>query len=311
MSEKPHIPVMLDEVIKYLNLTQGKIYCDCTFGAGGYSKAILNAADCRLIALDQDPNIKIFAEEIAKNNPNFHFIQGNFGDIAEIFTANDIGKIDGIVFDLGVSSMQLDQRERGFSFLGDAPLDMRMSASGKSAFDFVNYSDEKTIADIIFNYGDEKRSRAIARNIVAARKNEPINTTMDLVRIIHRTIGPVTGKIDSATRTFQAIRIWVNDELEMLERALESTLQILNNGARIVVVSFHSLEDRIVKNFFNKHAGKVAGVSRYVPITKEQPKPKIKLITKAIAPQDLEIRNNIRARSAKMRVAEILPFDGE
>jgi len=303
-----HIPVMLNEMLEILAPKAGESYLDCTFGAGGYSKAILESCDCYVTALDRDPNVIDRAEEIkqAYNNSfdsRFDFIESNFGDSFEKLGTK---KFDGIVLDLGVSSMQLDIPSRGFSFLHDGPLDMRMSGQGFSAEEFINTAEEKELADIIYKYGDETFSRRIAKKIVETRKEARIDSTGKLAAIVRSSIGFKKGKIDPATKTFQAIRIYINDELGELERFLVNVKNILKKDGRLVVVSFHSLEDRIVKNFFKENSEKPVARSKYA---KEDiilnPNKWLKIITnKALTPSDKEIALNVRARSAKLRAAK-------
>lgn len=301
MNNKPkHIPVMLTEVLTALSPEAGKTYVDATFGNGGYSEALLKAADCKVIAIDRDPNVKPRADEMkALYGNRFDFRAGCFGDIAELIDF----PVDGIVFDIGVSSMQIDQAERGFSYSKDAALDMRMSCNGTSAADIVNSYSEKELADLIYRFGEERKSRQIAAKIVAARKVEPIATTKQLAEIIYQVIFKKPGQPDPATRTFQALRIAVNDELGELERGLDNGLKILKDGGRMVVVTFHSLEDRIVKNFFKQKAGKDTNVSRYLPQKNSDENKELSFCSKAVLPTELEIENNSRAHSAKLRYA--------
>ena len=295
-----HFPVMLKEVLGALNPQDGKIYVDATFGNGGYSEAILSSAECKLIAIDRDPSVMPRAEELKEKFGNrFEFRCGRFGDFANIISE----KIDGVVFDIGVSSMQLDQAERGFSFAKEAPLDMRMSKSGDSAADIVNSLSEKELADIIYQFGEEKNSRAIARKIVVAREIKPIETTIELANIIYTVNKKKHDQIDPATRTFQALRIAVNDELGELSRGLEGATSSLKNGGKIVVVDFHSLEDRLVKNFFKQKSGKNVSVSRYMPMPLIRENVVFEKISKAILPSNEEILQNKRSRSAKLRFA--------
>ena len=300
-STQKHIPVMLREVLQNLAPTDGKVYVDATFGNGGYTQAILDAADCKVIALDRDPNVKARAEELKSIYGNrFEFRAGQFGDFADLVSE----EIDGAVFDIGVSSMQLDNKERGFSFSKEAPLDMRMSCEGTSAADLVNSLSEKELADIIYKYGEERKSRQIAAKIIAARKTKKINTTTELADIVHSVVKKSPAStIDPATRTFQALRIAVNNELGELESGLEGALSRLNSNGRLVVVSFHSLEDRIVKSFFNDNLGKPKAVSRYMPQVATETAARIASCSKAILPQDDEIASNPRSRSAKLRFA--------
>ncbi len=301
MNNKPkHIPVMLTEVLAALSPEAGKTYVDATFGNGGYSEAILKTADCKVIAIDRDPNVKPRADEMkALYGNRFDFRAGCFGDIAELIDF----PVDGIVFDIGVSSMQIDQAERGFSYSKDAALDMRMSCKGTSAADIVNSYSEKELADLIYRFGEERKSRQIAAKIIAARKVEPITTTKQLAEIIYQVIFKKPGQPDPATRTFQALRIAVNDELGELERGLDNGLKILKDGGRMVVVTFHSLEDRIVKNFFKQKAGKDTNVSRYLPQKNSDENKELSFCSKAVLPTELEIENNSRAHSAKLRYA--------
>ncbi len=296
-----HFPVMLPEVLQYLSPQNGEIYVDATFGNGGYSEAILQAADCRVIALDRDPNVADRANELTRLYGNrFEFRAGKFSDFANLVPED----INGAVFDIGVSSMQLDQAERGFSFSKDAPLDMRMSQTGLSAADLVNSLPEAELADIIYNYGEERKSRQIARKIVEIRKISPINTTKQLADVIYSVVYRDAGNIDPATRTFQALRIAVNDELGELRSGLcGATSRLVGNG-RLVVVDFHSLEDRIVKKFFSDNSGRRQHVSRYRTETQPQNEDKVFAeCSKAITPSEAEIKLNARSRSAKLRFA--------
>lgn len=295
-----HFPVMLPEVLQALAPQDGAVYVDATFGNGGYSEAILNAADCKVIALDRDPNVRARAEELKTQFGNrFEFRAGQFSRFAELITE----PVNGAVFDIGVSSMQLDEAERGFSFSKDAPLDMRMSQSGTSAADLVNSLPESELADIIYNYGEERKSRQIARRIAEYRKSQPITTTKELAEIIYSVIHRTPGSIDPATRTFQALRIAVNDELGELKTGLEGAAARLVPGGRLVVVDFHSLEDRIVKNFFKENTGKARHVSRYKPEPQIDDGTVFAECSKAILPSEEELGLNARSRSAKLRFA--------
>ena len=299
-SYQKHFPVMLQEVLACLKPQNGKIYADATFGNGGYSEAILKAADCKVIALDRDPAVLPRAEEMKKiYGSRFDFRPGQFSDFSSLISED----LDGAVFDIGVSSMQLDEAERGFSFNKDAALDMRMSQSGLSAADIVNNYDEAEIADILYKYGEERKSRQIARRIVEARKTAPITTTKQLAEIIYGVIHKKFNEIDPATRSFQALRIAVNNELEELEKGLKGAAQRLAPGGRLMVVTFHSLEDRIVKNFFNENSGKSKGVSRYMPEVKPLDDVLFAECSKAMAPSAEECALNKRSRSAKLRYA--------
>lgn len=297
-----HIPVMLDEVLQTLQPRDGAVYVDGTFGAGGYTRAILEAADCTVYAIDRDPAAFERAEKMAAEFPGRLLpLHGCFGSIAELLAAKDVDKVDGIVLDIGVSSIQLSTPERGFSFQHDGPLDMRMSLSGESAADVANTADEKDLADIIFNYGEERASRRIAKSIVAAR---PLKTTQDLVQAVHKVL-PMHGghKTDTATRTFQALRIFVNDELGELDRALNAAEKLLVPGGRLVVVSFHSLEDWRVKNFLREKSGRAPNASRHMPVAARDDSTFTLEAASGLKPTEAEIAANPRARSARLRYA--------
>lgn len=294
-----HIPVMLQEVLAALNPQKGEVYVDATFGNGGYTRAILEAANCKVIALDRDPTVRMRANEI-KNmyGERFEFRFGQFGDFADLVSE----KINGAVFDIGVSSMQLDEAERGFSFSKEGALDMRMSQSGVSAKDIVNTYDEQALADLIYQYGEEKKSRQIAREIAEYRKHKEIETTTELAEIIYKVIHKKFGEIDPATRTFQALRIAVNDELGELSRGLTGAANRLQKNGRLAVVDFHSLEDRIVKTFFKENGGRRVRVSKYAPEL-VQDEHLFAEVSKVIVPTAEECKRNPRARSAKLRFA--------
>lgn len=303
-----HEPVMIDEVLAALQPRDGGRYVDGTFGAGGYTAAILEAADCRVWAIDRDPDaVANAAALVDKYAGRLTVIEGRFGDMADILARQGIDTVDGIALDLGVSSMQIDDPARGFSFRSDGPLDMRQGKDGLSATDLVNDADESVLADIIFKYGEERQARRIARAIVRARADAPITRTGQLADIVRNTYrGGRSSKTDPATRTFQAIRIQVNEELDELERGLQAAEIILAPGGRLAVVSFHSLEDRIVKEFLRTHSGDVPTVSRHLPAaTISTAEPLFKLVRRgAQKPTDAETRRNPRARSAKLRIAE-------
>ena len=302
MNSPRHIPVMLNEVLDTLKPEAGKIYVDATFANGGYSEAILKTANCTVIALDRDPTVRTRAEEIKKLYGNrFEFITGTFGDIAQLIKR----PVDGVVFDIGVSSMQIDEGERGFSYAKEADLDMRMSQEGISAKDIVNTLPEKELADLIYQYGEERKSRQIARAIAARRETGEIRTTTELAELIYGIIPPRKGQTDPATRSLQALRIAVNDELHQLEAGLWGALNILRADGRIIVVDFHSLEDRIVKNFFAANTAKKVHVSRYKePDTdKTTAQTAFSFSSKALLPSEREGRDNPRAHSAKLRYA--------
>lgn len=290
---------MLQEVLTALKPQKGEVYVDATFGNGGYTKAILENADCKVIALDRDPTVKVRVNEF-KNmyGDRFEFRAGQFGDFADLVPE----KINGAVFDIGVSSMQLDEAERGFSFSKEGALDMRMSQDGISAKDIVNSYDEEALADLIYQYGEERKSRQIAKRIAEYRQNKKIETTTELAEIIYSVIHKKFGEIDPATRTFQALRIAVNDELGELSRGLSGAANRLQKNGRLVVVDFHSLEDRIVKNFFKENGGKRIRVSKYAPEL-VQDEHLFAEVSKVIMPTSEECEKNPRARSAKLRYA--------
>lgn len=301
-----HKPVMLKEVLQYLQPKAGEIYIDCTFGAGGYSKAILKAADAVVYGIDQDPDVMPLAEALSKEfGSRFKFVAGNFADLDSLMSAQNIQNVDAIILDLGVSSMQLESAERGFSFMNDGPLDMRMNKTGQSAYDFINGATQEEIANVIYKYGNERKSRLIAKKIIETRKEMPIKTTLELADIVRSVIKRGSDKIDPATKTFQAIRIFVNDELYALEKLLAVAERLLSEDGRLIVVSFHSLEDSIVKEYINQRIKPKQNWSRHLPfVESEEFKPKFKwLKNKVIAPSDEEVASNPRSRSAKMRAA--------
>jgi 16S rRNA (cytosine1402-N4)-methyltransferase len=299
-----HIPVLGHSALDFLNVRDGGIYIDGTFGAGGYSRAILAAADCKVIAIDRDPRaLALGAELSAAARGRLTLIENRFSQLAAV--AKDVGcdAVDGVVLDLGVSSMQLDRPERGFSFRAPGPLDMRMGASGASAAEVIAGASEGDLADIIFNLGEERRSRAIARAIVKARAERPITTTATLADIVASVMRVKPGDIHPATRTFQALRIFVNDELGELAAALVAAESILKADGRLVVVSFHSLEDRIVKLFFAARGQARAG-SRHAPELKHAAASFRVLTKRPVTAGEAEVARNPRARSAKLRAAE-------
>ncbi len=298
-----HIPVLLDEVIDHLAPTEGETHLDGTFGGGGYAQAILGTG-ATLWAIDRDPDAIARGALLAARHPGrLHLIEGGFGDMLELLGARGVTRLDGIVLDLGVSSFQIDDPGRGFSFRDDGPLDMRMARSGPSAADLVAALPEAELADTLYRYGDERLSRRIARAIVAARGTAPITTTRQLAEII-RSVVPKDGSgIDPATRSFQALRIRVNDELGQIERALSQSVQLLAPGGRLVVVSFHSLEDRLVKQFMISASGREASPSRHDPrglVARETADFEL-LTPRMVRPGDCETQRNPRARSGRLR----------
>ncbi len=303
-SNHQHIPVMLNEVVESLQPKSGAIYVDGTFGAGGYSRAILENADCTVYAIDRDPDAYNRAKKMAEEfTGRLIPIKGCFGSVKELLSSLDVKKVDGIVLDIGVSSVQIDSADRGFSFQADGPLDMRMSKQGMSAADVVNNLSEKELADIIYKYGEERASRRIAKRIVEERVKVPITTTLELAEIIHKVLPRnFKTKKDTATKTFQALRIYVNNELEELEKVLEDAEQLLSSKGRLVVVSFHSLEDGIVKRFLKTHSGLSPKGSRHMPHIPDERDPSFKLEGKGIIkPSNDEVKVNPRARSARLR----------
>ena len=305
----PHVPVMAAEVVEALAPVDGGIYVDGTFGAGGYSQAILDAADCRLIAFDRDPDaVAAGAEVVARNDGRLTLIQGRFSQMVTLAAAEQIGEVQGVTLDLGVSSMQIDQAERGFSFAADGPLDMRMSQAGESAADVVNSREQDELADIIFQYGEERRSRAVARAIIRARGEVPIERTAALARIVAKAVKGGAGgssRIHPATRTFQALRIYVNAEIEELRLGLAAAEQLLAPQGRLAVVSFHSLEDREVKQFLSQRSGVQPQGSRHRPPSNDNHRVTFHLARRgALKPGPTEIAANPRSRSARLRVAQ-------
>ena len=302
---------MINEIISFLPLKKPINVIDATFGGGGYSKTILEKFNVnQLLAIDRDPISKIFAKEIESKFSNFTLINDKFSKIEEIVNNTKFKdkKFDIILFDIGTSSNQIDNAQRGFSFNKSGPLDMRMGASDKNAYDIINNYEEKNLADIIYQYGEERYSRVIAKEIVKNRKIKFISDTIELSNIIKKCLpkkNQLKNKIHPATKTFQAIRIYVNDELNELKTSLEKTLKILNKDGLILVVSFQSLEDRIVKDFFNHNSGKRWRSSRHYPELPDKLATQLKIITKKpILPSASEILENPRSRSAKLRVAQ-------
>jgi 16S rRNA (cytosine1402-N4)-methyltransferase len=302
-----HIPVMLAEVLANLNLRDGGHYVDGTFGGGGYSRAILEACDCRVLGIDRDPEAIARGERLVAAYPGrLTLAHGAFSDMDRLLAASGERATNGVVLDLGVSSFQFDEPARGFSFRADGPLDMRMSAEGMSAADFLNTADEREIADVLVRYGEERQARRIARAIVKAR---PLSRTLELAELVADVLGPAAQRlpIHPATRTFQALRIHVNDELGELTRALEAATAVLAPQGRLAVVSFHSLEDRIVKRFLTERGKPQAQPSRHAPQTTSINQPQYRLVSsKPLTPGEAEIHATPRARSAKLRAAERL-----
>jgi 16S rRNA (cytosine1402-N4)-methyltransferase len=306
MSKAPHIPVMLADVLEVLQPKDGGLYIDGTFGAGGYTRAILGQADCAVLAIDRDPNAILRGRELQSEfGGRLTLIEGCFGDMARLGRGLGHESVDGVVLDLGVSSMQLDQAERGFSFQKDGPLDMRMSGKGLSAADVVNTFDEPDLARIIAVYGEEKRARAVAKAIVQARTEAQFDRTLALADTVARVIGRrPQDRIHPATRTFQALRIFVNDELGELAHGLAGAEALLGEGGRLAAVTFHSLEDRVVKRFLTARTGRSARANRFMP-EKDEVAPSFREIEhKARKASDAEAEANPRARSAKLRAAE-------
>lgn len=304
-----HKPVLLQETLEGLNIKDGGIYLDCTFGAGGHTRAILESANCKVIGLDRDTFTQKFADELKKEfSDRFIYINSRFSDLDEALDKAGIDKVDGVLFDIGVSSMQFDTPRRGFSFQADGPLDMRMESDGTSAEDFINNAPEEEIAGVIFKYGDEKKSRAIARAIIVARKEKKIERTTELAEIIKKAVGRYNDTIHPATRTFQAIRIYVNDELNQLKLGLQKAIKRIKDDGRVCVITFHSGEDVIVKEFFREISGYNQGVSRYMPIPTTPLANYLsefeQVTKKPISASDEEINSNSRARSAKLRILQ-------
>ena len=301
MSVAPHIPVLLDEVIAALDPQPGDLIVDATFGAGGYTRALLGRG-ATVHAFDRDPDAIASAEkwpEAGENPPRLVLHAHRFSEMAAVLRDTGVARVDGVVMDIGVSSMQLDQAERGFAFSLSGPLDMRMSQEGPSAADFVNSAAEGDIADVLYQYGEERQSRRVARAIVAAR---PLETTGDLARVVRKALGYRPGAPkDPATRSFQAIRIHINAELDELEAGLHGATELLGEGGKLAVVSFHSLEDRIVKRFL-RDASETRSGSRHLPLP-ETRAPLFARVAKAIRPSEIEIARNPRSRSSVLRSA--------
>ena len=298
----PHIPVLLDEVIAGLAIAKGETHVDGTFGAGGYTKEMLNKG-ARVFAFDRDPSAVREGSGLAdESGGRLTLVPERFSRMRQALALHGVTKVDGVALDIGVSSMQFDRAERGFSFQADGPLDMRMAQEGQSAADFLNGADEAEIADVIYGYGEEPKSRRIARAIVAAR---PITRTSELAGIVRKALGHHAGmKKDPATRAFQAIRIFLNEELEELEGGLEAAEQVLKPGGRLAIVTFHSLEDRIVKRFLKERSGATPAGSRHLPAAaNDGPAPSFEAVARPVRAGEAELAANPRARSATLRVA--------
>ena len=305
MVRQVHIPVMTGQILATLAPRPGAIYVDGTFGAGGMTTALLDAAPCTVWAIDRDPDAIIRARALAENHQGrLMALHGCFGVMDELLRGQGVDAVDGIALDVGVSSMQLDEPSRGFSFLKDGPLDMRMGRTGPSASDFVNSAEEQELAEIIFRYGEERRAKRVARAIVAARIRRPIARTGELADIVRDALPRGRG-VDPATRTFQALRIHINDELGELDRGLVAAEALLKPEGHLAVICFHSLEDRKVKSFLRARSSAGAGRSRFLPTTDERRRPpSFRLLhRKVMRPTDEEIKRNRRARSARLRSA--------
>ena len=305
-----HIPVMLDQVKSFIPTSRDLNLIDATFGGGGYSKAILEEFNIKnLLAIDRDPTAKIFYNKLKKRFKNIELFNEKFSKIDEIIKKSKFSKInfDVIIFDLGVSSNQIDNPDRGFSFQNEGPLDMKMGSSTLNAYEIVNSFDETKLADIFFQFGEEKHSRKIAKNIIKNRAIKPIDNTITLSDIVKKSVpySNSKNKIHPATKTFQALRIYINDELNELKLALQKSENLLAPNGLLIIVSFQSLEDRIVKDFFNHKSGKRWRSSRHLPDLGDLGPITLKIITKKpLRPKDFEINNNPRSRSAKLRVAQ-------
>lgn len=303
-----HIPVLLNEMTEALNLKPQGLYLDATFGGGGYTHKILDAMDCHVIGLDRDPDAVARAQLTQeKYGDRFTFFKGTFSDLPALMSVHSISALDGVVFDFGVSSFQIDEADRGFSFRFEGPLDMRMSLQGPSAADVVNSMPEKELADIIYQFGQERRSRAIARAICIQRKVKKFETTLELANLVKSTIGGRPDAQHPATLTFQALRIFVNNELIEIEAGLSFTEKYLKPGGRLVTISFHSLEDQLVKNFIRQRSLRTKKQSRLLPGELPPLAPTfLDLYPKGISPSEEEMKMNPRSRSARLRAAQRL-----
>jgi 16S rRNA (cytosine1402-N4)-methyltransferase len=296
----PHVPVLLDEVVEALSIQAGDTVVDGTFGAGGYTRAMLAVGAGRVIGFDRDPDAIANGPSLVPD-PRLTLVKERFSQMDRVLAQRGIGLVDAIALDIGVSSMQIDQADRGFSFQADGPLDMRMDQSGPTAAEFLNEADEAEIARILRDYGEEPRARTIARAIVA---NRPIERTAELAAIVRRALGYRAGqKSDPATRTFQAIRIHINGELDELQDGLAAAERSLKAGGRLAVVTFHSLEDRIVKRFLRERSGGTPAASRHRPEQVDPRQPTFARVAKPVSPSEREVAGNLRARSARLRSA--------
>lgn len=300
-----HVPVLLSEVIEALQPAAGEVHVDGTFGGGGYALKVLAAADCQLYGIDRDFDAITRAEQLSEAEPRLYPLLGRFGDMDALLINAGVDQVDGIMLDIGVSSFQIDESARGFSFMREGPLDMRMGQTGPSAKDVVNHMSASDLTAIIRQLGEERQAKRIANTLVAQRVSQPFVTTTQLAECVERAVGGRRGKkTHPATLTFQAIRMYVNDELGELARALAAAERLLRPGGRLVVVTFHSLEDRLVKQFMRARAGLVSGGSRYMPEVAKGPPASFELPhRKPIEPGEAETRINPRARSARLRVA--------
>jgi 16S rRNA (cytosine1402-N4)-methyltransferase len=299
-NDASHLPVLLNEVVTGLAIVPGETLVDGTFGAGGYTRALLGEGAGRVIGFDRDPNAIANGPSLVPDE-RLTLIEERFSQMDRVLAERGLLPVDGITLDIGVSSMQLDQADRGFSFQKDGPLDMRMSQSGETAAEFLNHAEEGEIARVLKEYGEEPRARAVARAIVAAR---PLTRTAELAAVVRRALGYRQGqKSDPATRTFQAIRIHLNAELDELEQGLRAAERSLRPGGRLAVVTFHSLEDRIVKRFLKIRSGDVPAGSRHRPLAAPGPAPTFEQVAKPVSPSEAELARNPRARSARLRTA--------
>ncbi|MDD5587125.1 MAG: 16S rRNA (cytosine(1402)-N(4))-methyltransferase RsmH [Alphaproteobacteria bacterium] len=301
-----HTPVMLREVLEALAPRDHGIYVDGTFGRGGYARGLLTAAATQVFGIDRDPDAIAAGQAMVREfAPRLTLLQGTFGSMDDLLAAESVSAVDGIALDLGVSSPQLDERGRGFSFQEDGPLDMRMSRAGPTAADLVNNSGERELADIVFNYGEERFARRVAKRIVEARALAPITRTLQLAALVRKAVPRSSDGIDPATRTFQALRIAVNDEMGELARGLRAAERLLKPQGRLAVVSFHSLEDRSVKEFLRTRGTAAPRASRHAPANDSPALPSFRMLTrKPLVPSAAEAGSNPRARSARLRAAE-------